>query len=60
MANDQEIKQWEKAMKEWLEDLIDWQLENPDKNWLEELTKEVSIQDADSGGERPPNPPKNP
>ncbi len=60
MATEQQIKQWEKDMKGWLDDLLEWQYDNPDKDWFEELCKEPEIEAEDAGGERPPTPPPRP
>ena len=53
MAN--EFQTWKEAMKAWLKALIKWQEAHPDKDWLTELNKTES-----DGGDRPPDPPKNP
>ena len=55
MAN--EFQTWKEAMKAWLKELIKWQETNPDKNWLDELSKTTT---EDEGSNPPPPPPPPP
>ena len=49
---------WEKEMKKWLKELMDWQEENPTKNWIEELGSVTTS--VDEGGSNPKTPPPPP
>lgn len=51
-------KVYEKAMVAWVKEIVKWQLRNPDKDWLTELTA-VTTADAE-GGDRPILPPPKP
>jgi len=51
-------KEYIKDMGDWGEAIAEWQLRNPDKDWLTELTA-VTTSDAE-GGDRPPLPPPKP
>lgn len=46
-----------KAMCDWGKAIAEWQLRNPDKDWLQELG---SVQVEQEGGDRPPLPPPKP
>lgn len=49
---------YKKAMTAWVKEVVKWQLENPDKDWLTEL---CNIQSSgDDGGSNPPQPPPPP
>lgn len=52
-----EFQNWKEAMKAWLKAIIKWQLDNPDKNWKDELCKDVETQDEGSNPPPPPPPP---
>lgn len=50
-----EMQDYKKAMLEWVKKLIEWQLRNPEKDWLQEMgTADVE------GGDHPPTPPPKP
>lgn len=55
MAND--FNTWKQEMTEWLKSIIEWQEDNPDKNWLDELGE---AQTEDEGSNPPPPPPPPP
>lgn len=54
MVND--FNTWKQEMTDWLKSLIEWQEDNPDKNWKDELCK-VSTEDEGSNPPPPPPPP---
>lgn len=56
MPNNKDWKEWEKAMKQWLKDLLIWQKANPTRDWATALFGVESSGD-DSGGSNPPPPP---
>jgi len=58
MATNLEWRHYEKEMKKWLKEILVWQKNNPDKDWLTELTA-VTTADAE-GGDRPLLPPPKP
>lgn len=51
-------KKYIKDMVKWALEVAEWQLDNPDKDWLTELTA-VTTADAE-GGDRPLLPPPKP
>lgn len=56
MPTNKEWKDWEKAMKAWFKELLIWQRNNPDKDWLQGMG-EASL---DGPGTLPPPPPPPP
>jgi len=49
-------KDYGKAMRKWLEEILDWQEANPDKDWLQEM----GTADLEGPGSNPPPPPPPP
>lgn len=51
-------RDYKKAMVAWAKAVIEWQLANPDKDWLQEMgTADLG---EEGGGDRPPLPPIKP
>jgi len=52
-------REYKKALVVWVKEIADWQIANPDRDWLTELTTVTSDAD-DGGGSNPPTPPPPP
>lgn len=46
---------WEKAMREWLKKIIEWQKQHPDRDWLQAMGEAQTAE-----GSNPPTPPPPP
>lgn len=57
--NKKQQRQRAKEMKEWLKLLLQWEIENPDRDWATALFG-VESQDDGGGSNPPPIPPKPP
>lgn len=53
-------RDYKKAMVAWAKAVIEWQLANPEKDWLQEMGTADVESDGDSGGDHPPLPPIKP
>lgn len=52
-------KDYKKAMLAWAKEIIEWQIANPEKDWLQEMGT-ADLDDNEGGGSNPKPPPPPP